>query len=215
VIFPVSGGLPRLVASSLERLEIPHNDVLGHIVPGIFESAEWQAWIELQRAPRLNSFLRFSNALPDPTVVSPKISRQVFEKVLRESYKEVLLDDLELLREILLRRARTTISGGGPKLCALLCVFFLRAPLSRTFSEQNYAALAQSRLEATRARARQCRAMIVRRVLDAKFPRALFLRWLEEAAVASATSGQPLATIRMLACNCSRWWSRKIRNGRT
>src|SRR6266487_5809165 len=91
VIFPGSGALPRLVASSLERLEIPHNDGLGHIVPGIFESADWQAWIELQRAPRLNSFLSFLNALPDPTVVSPKISRQVFEKILHESYKEMLL----------------------------------------------------------------------------------------------------------------------------
>src|SRR5213078_3625581 len=85
VIFPGSGALPRLVASSLERLEIPHNDGLGHIVPGIFESAEWQAWIELQRAPRLNSFLRFLNALPDPEVVWPKISQQVFEKILHES----------------------------------------------------------------------------------------------------------------------------------
>ena len=37
VIFPGSGALPRLVTSSLERLEIPHNDGLGHIVPGIFE----------------------------------------------------------------------------------------------------------------------------------------------------------------------------------
>src|SRR6266542_2912046 len=99
VIFPGGGALPRLVATSLERLEIPHHDGLGHIVPGIFESPEWQAWIELQRAPRLNSFLRFLNALPDPAVVSPKISRQGFEKILRESYKEVLLDDLELLRE--------------------------------------------------------------------------------------------------------------------
>src|SRR5207344_2781915 len=88
VVFPGSGALPRLVASLLERLEIPHNDGLGHIVPGIFESAEWQTWIELQRAPRLNSFLRFLNALPDPTAVSPKISRQVFEKVLLESYKK-------------------------------------------------------------------------------------------------------------------------------
>src|SRR5256885_2622474 len=97
VICRGSGASPRLVASSLERLEIPHNDGLGHIVPGIFESAEWQAWIELQRAPRLNSFLRFLNALPDPAVLSPKISRQVFEKILHDSYNEVLLDDLELL----------------------------------------------------------------------------------------------------------------------
>src|SRR5438093_3675574 len=48
IVFPGSGALPRLVASSLDLLEIPHNDGLGHIVPGIFESAEWQAWIELE-----------------------------------------------------------------------------------------------------------------------------------------------------------------------
>src|SRR5207245_10868840 len=98
VACPGSGPVPRLVASSLKQLEVPHNDGLAHVVPGIFESAEWQAWIELQRAPRLNSFLRFLNALPDPAVVSLKISRQVFEKILRESYRKVLLDDLELLR---------------------------------------------------------------------------------------------------------------------
>src|SRR6266436_3463570 len=105
VIFPGSGALPRLVASLLARLEIPHNDGFAHIVPGVFESAEWQAWIELQRAPRLSSFLRFLNALPDPAVLSPKLGRPIFEKVLRESYKEVLLDDLELLREFCGARA--------------------------------------------------------------------------------------------------------------
>src|SRR5438270_4582975 len=61
LIFPGGGALPRLVANSLERLEIPHNDGLAHIVPGIFELAAWQAWIELQRAPRLSYFLRFLN----------------------------------------------------------------------------------------------------------------------------------------------------------
>ena len=105
VIFPNRGALPRLVASALEQLEIPHNDGLGHIVPGVFESAEWHAWIELQRAPRLDSFLRFLNALRDPAVVSPKISRQIFEKVLHDSYREILLDDLELLREFCAARA--------------------------------------------------------------------------------------------------------------
>src|SRR6266581_4404116 len=93
VIFSGSEALPRLVASSLERLEIPHNDGLGHIVPGIFESAEWRAWLELQRAPRVNSFLRFLNALSDPAALSPTLSRSALEKILRESYSEVLLDD--------------------------------------------------------------------------------------------------------------------------
>ncbi len=156
VIFPGSGALPRLVASSLERLEIPHNDGLGHIVPGVFESAEWHAWIELQRAPRLNSFLRFLNALRDPAVVSPKISRQVFEKVLHESYGEILLDDLEVLREFCATHADDKSQAAAEALRALP---FLpaRAPFAQ-FLEQTYAALTHLEWEATRARARQRRA---------------------------------------------------------
>jgi hypothetical protein len=182
VIFPGSGALPRLVASSLERLEIPHNDGLGHIVPGIFESAEWQAWIELQRAPRLNSFLRFLNALRDPAVVSPKISRQVFEKVLQDSYSETLLDDLEVLREFCAARADDKCQAAAEALRALP---FLSAHATfAQFLEQTYAAFThldwkQHALELANVAHdwSQC--------LDAKFPRALFLRWLEETAVTS------------------------------
>src|SRR2546430_9865058 len=200
VIFPGSGALPRLVASSLERLEIPHNDGLGHIVPGIFESAEWQAWIELQRAPRLTSFLRFLNALPDPAVVSPKISRQVFEKILRESYREVLLDDLELLRVFCATRVDDKSQSAAEALRALP---FLppRATLAQ-FLEQTHTALAhldwkQHALElASVARDwSQC--------LDVKFSRALFLRWLEETAATSAAArsvagDHPYARVQLL-----------------
>ena len=156
VIFPGNGALPRLVASSLERLEIPHNDGLGHIVPGIFESAEWQAWIELQRAPRLNSFLRFLNALPDPAVVSPKISRQVFEKILRESYKEVLLDDLELLREFCATRMDDKSQSAAEALRAL--PFLPPRATARAVSRTDSRRACPSRLEATRARTCQRRA---------------------------------------------------------
>jgi hypothetical protein len=200
VIFPGSGALPRLVASLLERLEIPHNDGLGHIVPGIFESAEWQAWIELQRAPRFNSFLRFLNALPDPAVVSPKISRQVFEKILHESYKEVLLDDLELLREFCAARVDDKSQSAAEALRALP---FLpsRATLAE-FLEQTDAALAhlgwkQHALELANV------ARGWSQHLDAKFSRAFFLRWLEETAATagaarSAAGDHPYARVQLL-----------------
>jgi hypothetical protein len=200
VIFPSDGALPRLVASSLERLEIQHNDGLGHIVPGIFESAEWQAWIELQRAPRLNSFLRFLNALPDPAVVSPKISRQVFEKILHESYKEVLLDDLELLREFCATHADDKSQSAAEALRAL--PFLPPLATLAQFLEQTHTALAhlgwkQHALELANV-ARdwsQC--------LDAKFSRALFLRWLEETAATSesarsAAGDHPYARVQLL-----------------
>jgi hypothetical protein len=217
VIFPGRGALPRLVASSLERLEIPHNDGLGHIVPGIFESAEWQAWIELQRAPRLNSFVRFLNVLPDPAVIFPKISRQVFEKILRESYKEVLLDDLELLREFCATRVEDKSQSAAEALRALP---FLpsRATLAQ-FLEQTHAALAhlgwkQHALELANV------ACDWSRRLDAKFSRALFLRWLEETAatagaVRSAAGDHPYARVQLLtvARAQSQEWSHLILAG--
>src|SRR5437667_1618529 len=200
VIFPGSGALPRLVASSLERLEIPHNDGLGHIVPGIFESAEWQAWIELQRAPRLNSFLHFLNALPDPAVVSPKISQQVFEKILRESYNEVLLDDLELLREFCATRVDDKSQSATEALRAL--PFLPPRATPAQFLEQTHAALVhldwkQHALELANV------AHDWSQRLDAKFPRALFLRWLEETAVTSDTArsaagAHPYARVQLL-----------------
>jgi len=200
VIFQGVGALPRLVASSLERLEIPHNDGLGHIVPGIFESAEWQAWIELQRAPRLNSFLRFLNALPEPSIVSPKISRQVFEKVLHESYKEVLLDDLELLREFCAARADDKSRAAAE---ALRVFPFLPARATfAQFLEQTYAALAHLEWKQHVLQLANVAHDWSER-LDAKFSRALFLRWLEEAAATSdaarsAAGDHPYARVQLL-----------------
>jgi PD-(D/E)XK nuclease superfamily protein len=200
VIFPSSGALPRLVASSLARLDIPHNDGLAHIVPGIFESAEWQAWIELQRAPRLNSVLRFLNALPDPTVLLPKISRQVFEKILRESYKEVLLDDLELLREFCAARVDEKFQSAAEALHAFP---FLpaRATIAQ-FLEQTHTALAQLGWKQHALEVVNATHDWPQR-LDAKFSRALFLRWLEETAATSgaarsAAGDHPYARVQLL-----------------
>jgi hypothetical protein len=200
VVFPGGGALPRLVANSLERLEIPHNDGLGHIVPGTFESAEWQAWLELQRSPRLDSFLRFLNALPDPTVVSAEISRQVFEKILHESYKDLLLDDLELLREFCAERGDDKSKAAAEALRALP-VLPPRATLAQ-FLEQTHAALAHLGWKQPALELASVSHDWPQR-LDAKFPRALFLRWLAETAVASeaarsAAGDHPYARVQLL-----------------
>ena len=200
VIFPSSGALPRLVADSLARLDIPHNDGLGHIVPGIFESAEWQAWLELQRAPRLNSFLRFLNALSDPAVLSPTLSRSAFEKILRESYSEVLLDDLEILREFCAARTDKKFQSAAEALRAL--PFLPPLGTLAQFLEQTHAALAylgwkQHALEIV---------SITRdwpQRFDTEFQRAFFLRWLEETAATfgaarSAAGDHPYARVQLL-----------------
>jgi len=200
VIFPGSGALPRLVASSLERLEILHNDGLGHTVPGIFESAEWQAWIELQRAPGLNAFLQFLNALPDPAVVSPKISRQIFEKILRESYKKVLLDDLELLREFCGASLDDESQAAAEALRGLP---FLPAHATfAQFLEQTHAALAHLEWKQQALKLANV-AFDWSKGLDVNFSRALFLRWLEETAATSdaarsAAGDHPYARVQLL-----------------
>jgi PD-(D/E)XK nuclease superfamily len=200
VIFPNGGALSRLVASSLARLGLPHHDALGHIVPGIFESPEWQAWLELQRVPRLNSFLSFLNALADPAVFSSKVSRSIFEEILRKSYNEVLLDDLEILREFCARRADDKFQAVAKALRALP---FLpsRATLPQ-FLEQTHTALAhfgwkQHALEI---------ANVTRdwpQRFEAKLSRALFLRWLEETTATfgadrSAVGDHPYARVQLL-----------------
>jgi PD-(D/E)XK nuclease superfamily len=200
VIFPGRGALPRLVASALEQLEIPHNDGLGHVVPGIFESTEWQAWIELQRAPRLNSLLHFLDALRDPTVASPKFSREVFEKILHESYKDLLLDDLELLREFCAARADDKSQATAEALRAL--PFLPARATFAQFLEQTHAALAHLEWK-QRALELANIAHDWSQRLDAEFPRALFLRWLEEAAATSdaarsAAGDHPYARVQLL-----------------
>src|SRR5262245_22592214 len=200
VIFPGYGALPRLVASSLERLQIPHNDGLGHVVPGIFESAAWQAWIELQRAPRLNSFLRFLNALPEPKVISPTVTRQVVEKTLHKSYQEVLLDDLELLREFCAASADEEYRATAEVLRALP---FL--PAHATFAQF----LAQTHIAFAQLGWKQHSLELASAVdgrsqrLDVNFERALFLRWLEETAETSdpersGAGDHPYARVQLL-----------------
>ena len=200
VIFPRYRALPRLVANSLERLQIPHNDGLGHVVPGIFESAEWEAWIELQRAPQLNSFLRFLNALPDPTVVSPKVTWQVVEKSLHKSYQEVLLDDLELLREFCAASVDEEYRATAGVLHALV---FLRAHATfAQFLEQTHIAFAQLGWKQHALELANAVESWPQR-LDVKFSRALFLRWLEETAATSdaersAGGDHPYARVQLL-----------------
>jgi len=207
VIFSSGGALPRLVANSLARLDIPHNDGLAHIVPGIFESAEWQAWIELQRAPRLNSFLRFLNALLDPAVLSPKISRQLFEKILRESYGEVLLDDLEILREFCDGHSDKNFQVVAEALRAL-------PPRSRNFSNKRTRRLHISVGNNTRSKLPAPRT-IGRNVAMRNFRARFFCAGSKKRLRLLALRVQTPGIIRMRPCSCSPCRRRKIGNGRT
>jgi len=201
VIFSGGGALPRLVANSLARLGIPHNDGIAHMVPGIFESPEWQAWIELQRAPRLRSLLRFLNSLPDPGVLSSALNRPALESVLQESYSELLVDDLEILCAYCLGRADEKFQLAAEALRALPLLPLrgtLAQFLEKTKTALTYLGWRQHAFEiasVTRDWPQQ---------LDAKFSRTLFLRWLEESAATfgvarSAAGDHAYARVQLLA----------------
>ncbi|MFL6588830.1 MAG: PD-(D/E)XK nuclease family protein [Chthoniobacterales bacterium] len=187
VVFPGPGALPRLVGAVLAKRGIPHNDGFAHFLPGIFEAPEWQAWLDLQSGPRLESFLRFLNALPDPTILSAQISRSAFEKTLRESWSEVLLDDLGVLAEFCSRgdeRSRATAEA------------LRRLPFLPTrASLRDFLAATQSALTELGWKQHAFHIANLTRdwpaQINGRFSRALYLRWLRETAVTAAPGRAP------------------------
>ena len=187
VIFPSPGALPRLVGDALAQRDIAHNDGFAHLLPGIFETPEWQAWLELQSGARLDSFLRFLNALPDATVLIENGSGSVLEKTLRESWAEVLLDDLDVLAEFCSRGDEKCRAAAK----ALRALRFLpmRATLPQ-FLEETQIALNHL---GWKQHAFQI-ANVTRDwpgLISARFPRALYLRWLGEAAATAVPGRTP------------------------
>jgi hypothetical protein len=179
IIFAGAGSLPRLAASALSNLSIPHNDGFGHPVPGLFESAEWRAWLQLQRGPRIHSLVRFLGAFRDREKLFPELRLERLEKTLQSVHAQILIDDLALLRRF---------CGADPRperqevARVLELIQFL--PARGSFSE-----FLDATAEAfARLKWRQHWMGIAGHGLDwankvpAKFSRVLFLRWLEEIA---------------------------------
>ena len=145
IVFSGAGALPRLVANALARLDIPHHDGLAHFLPGIFEAADWRAWLRLQESPRINSLLHFVNALSDPAELFPDLSLNAFERTLRSAYAEVLIDDLDILRRFCAQE-----SGGKKEKVAAALDSIPFLPARARFSEflrTTKAALQPTRLE--------------------------------------------------------------------
>lgn len=200
IVFACAGSLPRLTASALSKLEVPHNDGIAHSVPGLFESADWRAWLQLQQSPRISSLLHFVNALPQRDEIFPALSAQRFERTLRSAYSEVLIDDLEILQRFLAQEAGQTKQSAAEALASL---DFLppRASLAN-FLHETEAAFGKLGWK-------QHWMEVSRRVLDwsgklqAEFSRTLYLRWLGEIASTStsardATGDHPYARVQLL-----------------
>jgi PD-(D/E)XK nuclease superfamily len=97
ILFSGPGALPRLVATFLESAGIAHNDGIAHLAPSTFDDDAWRAWIELQQTPRLKPLFRFLRATEER--IFDGLSVLQIEETLRSAYNNILIDDIELLRD--------------------------------------------------------------------------------------------------------------------
>ena len=188
VVFAGAGSLARLVASALSKFAIPHNDSFGHPVPGLFESAEWRAWLQLQRGPRVNSLLRFLSALRNRDELFPELTVQGFERRLRSAHAEVLIDDLAVLQKFCAAGAEQKDRQVAK---ALQLIEFL--PARGSFSEFLHA----TENAFGRLGWKQYWTEVASRSgdwaenIEVDFSRTLYLRWLEEIASSFGVERHP------------------------
>ena len=97
ILFSGPAALPRLVATFLESAGIAHNDGIAHVAPSAFDDDAWRSWLELQEAPRLKPL--FCLFAATKAQIFDGISVSQLEDTLRRAYNNVLIDDLELLRD--------------------------------------------------------------------------------------------------------------------
>jgi hypothetical protein len=97
ILFSGPGALPRLVATFLKSAEITHNDAIAHLAPSAFDDDAWRAWLDLQQTPRVKPLFRFLRATEGQ--IFDELSALQVEETLRRAYKNVLIDDVDLLRE--------------------------------------------------------------------------------------------------------------------
>src|SRR5438093_2768514 len=97
ILFSGPGALPRLVATFLESAGIAHNDGIAHLAPSAFDDDAWRAWIELQQTPQLRPLFRFLRAIEGR--LFDGLSVLQIEETLRRAYNNILIDDIELLRD--------------------------------------------------------------------------------------------------------------------
>src|SRR5881409_3573441 len=97
ILFSGPGALPRLVATFLELAGIAHNDGIAHLAPSAFDDDAWRTWLELQQMPRLKPLFRFLRATEER--IFDELSVLQIEETLRCAYNNILIDDIELLRD--------------------------------------------------------------------------------------------------------------------
>jgi hypothetical protein len=201
ILFAAAGALPRTVAALLGGAGIPHHDSIAHLAPGPFEEEAWFAWLELQENPRLRILLRFLRSSPAAAALFGGLHVEAVEDVLHRSHRDLLIDDLQLLRaycaDYSQRRGANAVAQG------LGAIHFL--PEQATFS--SFLAATGEIFEQFRWDERwscvEQAAVGWSSGLEVEFSRATFLRWLTEVTasalpVRSADGDHPYSRVQLL-----------------
>ncbi len=175
ILFARTGGLPRLVSDLLARSGIPHYDGIGHLTPGEVDEAAWRPWTHLQENPRLEPLLRFLEAHPQS---SGDFTIHNVRTTLRSAHRELLLDDISILREYCARHSERAGCDQTAKVLAsiesLPAKATLRDYLAKT--KKIFGALKwENRWSALEQLAQGWNEKLPR-----EFSRAIYLRWLRE-----------------------------------
>lgn len=189
IVFPGVCPLAREVAALLEKAQLPCDDAFGFTQPGSFERADWRAWRDWQESPGLARLLALLEFVPISVLLpeefqgaSRAVSRADIEFSLREAFKEVLLDDVAVLRAWLAPSTRTRDKAAVACLDALLPL-----PERATWKVMTDAVLTAHRRLGWKERAAQLELSIHRTAFlnEETLSRAAFLRWLGEVAVST------------------------------
>jgi hypothetical protein len=176
ILFPHAGALARIVARFLESATIAHNDGLAHFGPSAFDDDAWRAWLELQQSPRLKLLLRFLRATS--ARIFEGISIAEVEDRLRRAYGDVLIDNIDLLREYCSGKDRSRRQSALVRGLEKIQFLPANATLSEFLSQTHKIFLQLGWKEHWSEIDRLSRAWAG--YIDESFSKNLYLRWLRE-----------------------------------
>jgi hypothetical protein len=178
ILFPSRGALSRLVANYLDAAHIPHADGLAHLGPSAFDSPTWRAWLELQENPRLNTLLGFARTADKAKPVFGKLPLVDAEKILRGAYADVLMDNIEILREHCARHISSENDATVVRALETIEFFPATADLAQFLTTTRKIFSALGWIQHWSEVERLTRAWSDR--LPETFPKRIYLRWLRE-----------------------------------
>ena len=201
ILFSGPGALARLVATFLQSAGIAHNDAIAHLTPNAFDDDAWRSWLELQQTSRLKPLFRFLRAIEGQIFAGLSVPQ--IEETLRRGYRNVLIDDIELLRDYC--ASSRELPHGNAVARELEKIQFLPDSASLTEFLSNTRAIFsvlgwKERWNEVERLSRNWRDR-----LTTKFSKNSFLRWLREVLGAPSRErddlgAHPYARVHLLAC---------------